>query len=319
MNTDTLPPELARRWGHLQFVRKRGSEYSAECPSCGDSGHMGRDWPDRFRMWTEPARGWCRVCGFQDFADSDKPNVSITEEVRERWIAERLEREQQARQEAEHAIALLQQEQSWMQYEQQITEEMRAWWERKGVPAYLQSYFHLGYCLEKSVWFQGQRYVTPTATIPVFAPDWQVVNVRHRLLHPPNPGDKYRPERKGLPTALYLTNPDEKPQGETILVEGEIKSIVVFDRLDDPQLTIVGLPGKTASAGLLDSLADCDPIHIVLDPDAKVQAFKYARHFTDSGQHASVVQLPVKADDLFTMHAGSTRDFRLALRQGRTI
>jgi hypothetical protein len=315
MNPDTLPPELARRWNHLVFVKKRGqNEWSAECPQCGDTGHDSRDFPDRFRMWLNPARGWCRACGYQAFADDNQRDFKITDEQRQQWITERLQRENQERLDAEHAIELLRHEQAWLHYHDALDNYSRAWWEKKGVPNYMVNYFHLGYCASRIVWTAQGEWMTPTATIPIFAPGWQAVNIRHRLINPPSPGDKYRPERAGLPASAFLTNPDDQPSGETIIVEGEIKSIIIFDRLDTLKITVIGLPGKNPKADVLRLLDQCEPIHIVFDPGAERQAGDLARML---GKRARIVTLPVKPDDLFTMYGGEREDFYQALRQGR--
>ena len=315
MHADTLPPELARRWSHLVFVKRRGhSEWSAECPRCGDEGHDGRDWPDRFRMWLNPARGWCRSCGHQAFADDDRPQFSITDEQRQQWVAERVEREEATKREAEHAIQLLQSERAWLRYHEMLDQSALDWWAAKGVPGYMVNYFQLGYCPSRPVWTKAGTWMTPTATIPIFAPGWKLVNIRHRLMNPPTPCDKYRPERVGLPAAPFLTAPDEEPHGQTVIVEGEIKSIVVFDRLDTTKITVIGLPGKNPKRDILQLLDKCEPIYVVFDPGAEQQAADFAQSL---GRRARVVTMPVKPDDLFTLYGGQREDFYSALRQGR--
>jgi hypothetical protein len=150
----------------------------------------------------------------------------------------------------------------------------------------------------------------------VFGVGWTLENLRHRLITPPTPDDKYRPDRAGLPQCLYLTNPDHEPHGETLLVEGEIKSIVVATRLDDPRLCIVGIPGKRIRDDMLGQLKHSDRVHIVLDPDATKQAIDIAKQL---GRRARVVTLPVKADDAFTQYGATPELFRAALRYGRVV
>jgi hypothetical protein len=310
---DQLPPELYRRWGHLRYVKRHGQEWSAECPQCGESGHEGREWPDRFRMWTDPARGWCRRCGYNDFADSDR-KTEITEEQRKQWLEERLQREKRKQERIAESLHLLRKEQNWLRWHEGMNEQGREWWQGKGVPDWALGYYRLGWCDMHQFRDGDMRFETPTATIPVWAQDWELVNLRHRLINPPTGVGKYRQDRAGIPSSLYLTNPENEPAGETVLVEGEIKAIVVFSRLSDEGMTVVGTPGKSFSLDLLDALRGCDRVHIVFDPDAKAQAWRAARRI---GKAARVVYLPVKPDDAFTMYGANVGTFLDALRYGR--
>ena len=314
---EPLPMSLSRRWGTLQFVKQTGPhEWHSECPRCGDNGHGGREWPDRWFMRDDGRpRGYCRRCMYQDFADSDQRTFKITAEERAHWLQERLTREEQAKQEAEHAIALLRREDAWLRWHETMSPQGYQFWASKGVEEWAINYYRLGYCESRTVWANGVEYVTPTATIPIFAPGWELVNVRHRLVNPPSPGDKYRPDRVGLPSALFLTDPDKQPEGECILVEGEIKAIVLRENISNLNVTIVGLPGKNPRKDLLDKLVRCDRIHIVLDPDATPQAIDIAK--TLGVKRARVVSLPVKPDDAFTLYNETEERFFAAIRQAR--
>lgn len=316
MNKDILPPELARRWGNLQFVKYHGNgEYSAECPQCSDGGHSGRDWPDRFRMWESPARGWCRKCFYQAFADDDKPGAQISDADRQRWVDERLQRELDAKAEIERRIAALEREQIWLRYHEGLTSDAMQWWASKGVPEYMVKSLMLGWCEHRRFFTSADgEFYSDSATIPVFSPGWKIANVRHRVITPPG-SNKYLPDRAGLPASLYLTNPEEAPSGECVLVEGEIKSIVVYDRLDSYKLTVAGTPGKSFKPGLLAELGGCDRIWIVFDPDARLQAWKAAAAL--GGKRVRVVVPPCKPDDFFTLYGGSAEQFRQMLKYGR--
>ena len=241
----------------------------------------------------------------------------ITPEMRAQWLAERMEREQSELHKAQRAIELLRHERKWIEYHDGLTDEHGlSFWHGKGVPDWAIDYYQLGWCPDKVIWRDNFEYHTPTATIPVFAPGWQLVNIRHRLINPPDPGDKYRPDRAGIPAALYLADPDKLPEGECILVEGEIKTIVVACNLDNPHLSVCGLPGKTPRPDLLASLDRCDRIHILLDPDAVRQSYEIAKQL---GKRARIVRMPCKPDDAFTMYDAAPRDFYAALRYGRLI
>lgn len=320
---DILPPELARKWPMLRFVRRVSPvEFHAECPMCSDSGHVGRDWPDRFFMRTDGSpRGFCRRCGYQAFADEDKRDFVITSEMRAQWLEERLERERIARARMDETLELLKREQTWLRYYNSLTAEAVCWWGSKGVETDVMAYLKLGWCEARSFWDGQIEFTTPTATIPVWSPGWQIQNLRHRLVHPTRPDDKYRPDRAGLPASLYHANPNIIPQGRALIVEGEIKSIVVCDKLDGYNghsgLCVVGTPGKQFRKEILDIIkAQCDRVYIALDPDAKAQAWDTARYI---GKAARVVYLPCKPDDFFTQFGGTRQDFEAALRYGRQI
>lgn len=316
---EMLPPELARRWGNLRWIKQRGThEWSSECVKCHDLGHGGTEWPDRFRMFSGgKPRCYCRHCGYTDFADSDRKEFKITPEMRLEWLKEREEREKAELSKTMTALALLKSEGAWLRYHDSMGIEGRKFWESKGVPEWAVNYYQLGWCYDKAIWTGGQEHHTPTATIPIFAPGWALVNLRHRLINPPKKNDKYRPDRAGLGQSLYLTDPDKAPSGETIIVEGEIKAIVLRSRIDRADMCIVGVPGKTPSQKTLDKLGKCDRIHVILDPDATRQAGELAQ--TLGTRRARVVTLPDKVDDCFTMRGMTESQFMSALKCGRVV
>ncbi|HEB28226.1 MAG TPA: hypothetical protein ENI05_10690 [Porticoccus sp.] len=157
-------------------------------------------------------------------------------------------------------------------------------------------------------------------TIPFFDVGWKAVNVQYRLTDPPAGVGKYR-FTHGLPTPLFLTNPYDKPAGPTLLVEGAKKAIVCFDNIDD--LNIVAIPSKAPPARILESLSECDPIYIALDPDAYVaNGGKPAvnRVVAKLGrERCRIVKLPCKADDLFTRHGGTAADMNEFIYQGLPV
>jgi len=319
MREATLPPEIIARFGHLQYAIQRGQhEISSLCPKCGDSEHSGSDYPDRFRIFTNgKIRFWCRRCGFKGFADDNRKDFVITDEVRQQWLQERLEREEQARRSSDHALELLRHEQAYLLYQQQMDDYARGWWRSKGVVDWMLERFKLGYCASRSVWYHGAEYSTPTATIPVFEVGGELVNIRHRLIKPPEPNDKYRPERAGLPASLYLTEPEQAPRGLTILVEGEIKAIIVWAYFQEShRVTVVGVPGKNPRDELIQQLSECDPVYVALDPDAGTQAHQIAKRL---GSRARIVKLPVKPDDFFVRYGGTVTEFEAAIKQSARV
>lgn len=329
MHKDILPAELSR-WSNLQFVRKRGvDEYSAECPQCGDYGHIGNSWPDRFRMFTAKdgrnGRGWCRSCGLFEWADSDNDHrptpVQIQEANEERARLANLERER-----IQAKISKLQESNYWQGWHDAMNERERRMWREQGIPDSMQDWFRLGYTPDKEFYYQDELRHSSALTIPIFGAGWKAVNVQYRLINPPDPADKYR-FTAGLPAPLYLTDPDCEPSGPTLLVEGAKKAIVTFMHLGH-RYAVVAVPSKTPPQSLIDQLKDCDPVYIMLDPDAYIaQKAKDGRILRPAvkriaallGQRARAVRLPAKPDDLVNTYGYSAVSFERFIRQATKL
>ena len=70
----------------------------------------------------------------------------------------------------------------------------------------------------------------------------------------------------------------------------------------------MGIMGKRSfKREWLDWLAAFSTIHVALDPDAGESALRLAAFF---GERGRVVDLPVKADDFFTLYGGTRDDFK---------
>lgn len=191
---------------------------------------------------------------------------------------------------AQAILSELQQNKVWEQYHQQQTDFSHKWWEHRGIPPFFQEYWKLGfisdYCL-------GEHH-TSAMTMPIFEPGWECINIRMRLVNPPDEGGKYRPYKSGLPASLFIAEPERKIENKTLVVEGEIKSMVSFITADDPNLQVVGLPGKNPSEKIVEKLKDCDPLYLCLDPDAdpKYVASQFGK------ERVRIIELPEKIDDL---------------------
>ena len=70
-------------------------------------------------------------------------------------------------------------------------------WVGRGVAEDWQRFWYLGACDDKVIMSKGSEYHTPTLTIPIFDQSYQVLNIKHRLVSPPEKNDKYRPETSG--------------------------------------------------------------------------------------------------------------------------
>lgn len=215
-------------------------------------------------------------------------------------ILRRLEEIERKQREQERRIDSLEEwkkAKPWDRYHENIPELARREWDAAGIPQVWQDFWRLG----GAEGFEytsgdGNRYSTPTLTIPVFSEKFETVaTVRHRLLKPRDPGDKYRPDIAGLGSHPFLADPDLGTSGAastTIVTEGEKKAMVTFLTLDEPTVQVVGVPGKGVWRGLAERLKGQDVV-IMLDPDADHQARQMAH---DIGG-ARVVKFHRKIDD----------------------
>jgi len=175
----------------------------------------------------------------------------------------------------------------------------RQWWYAQGVDDEIISRFFLGACDYHPIWRQ------PTYTIPVIV-GGRLVNVRHRLAQPPTTGDKYRPERAGLPTELFNSDILTANLGGVVIVAGEKKVLVLARR---------GLPAISSTAGCghwrdewTTRLQFCRKVYIAFDPGEGEAAVKLAERI---GERAWVVNLPEKPDD-FILRIERERGFAAA-------
>jgi len=317
-----LPPELTQ--ASLNYVTQTANdEFASACPHCGGVPHSNGEYPDRFRIWlhsktTGGILGWCRQCGYVWTPRGEK----LDPEQQRRWIEERenYELEQKAR--VERALQLLQQEKAWVRYHENLNDEARKLYASRGIDGYWLEYWMLGYNPQKTVWNGETEYKSPALTIPVFEPGTgRVLTIRNRLLNPPSPGDKYRPEYGGLPTSLYFTDKENKPRGKTLIVEGEFKAMTTYITADMPDLFVVGIPGKRPAMEMFEHLSDCEPVYILLDPDAYIkvtgQTSPVRRLVEYFGHRARVLSLPYKVDDMIMNGNLSKTSFLALIKNAR--
>lgn len=221
---------------------------------------------------------------------------------------------------AQRALEKLRQARSWLAYHDELThnEQARQLWAKRGIRSSFQDYWKLGYCNDFTVSAGDSMHHTPTLTIPIHDSAWQVVNVRHRLLNPPKPNDKYRPDRPGLQASPFIANPTVGYDAARVLVvEGEIKAMVTYETLwngdeqDTPQ--VIGIPGKTQFRGLVDALKGHD-VYVCLDPDAGAEAIEAARLVG-----GKVITLPMKIDDAILARELDARALAWRLATARKV
>lgn len=214
-------------------------------------------------------------------------------EIAEERVRQQIERLEEEHRKTEMLLSELRNTQTWLHYVKLLEEnyKMQNVWETQGIPQSWQSFWQLGYCDDFRVRTGTGIWHTPTLTIPIFTRDG-LQNVRHRLLNPPAPNDKYRPERPGLKAVPFYALPDKMYDMERVLyVEGEKKAMVTFLTLDSIKWQVIGIPGKNQWKRELDNL-NGQRVFVLFDPDALSDAREFA-----SLTRGYIIDIPLKVDD----------------------
>ncbi len=194
-------------------------------------------------------------------------------------------------------------------------QNMGAWavnmWNARGLDEGLQAFFTLGGCDD----FIVSEHHTPTLTIPIFSEENELLNIKHRLVNPKNPKDKYRPETHGLgafPPLLAI--PAMGYDGELIVVvEGEIKAMVTWAKLPAFDFQVIGVGGKNAFKPLAEKLFGKRVI-VIPDPGGEKEAMELARIIG-----GRIFTAPDKIDDYLLQTKMTSDNFYQALRQARKV
>jgi hypothetical protein len=298
-----------------QLVERAGGQPDnhgrCACPIHGGNNENGfsifhKDGRDFWKCWTGDCgsgdaidfiKAWQGIdfksaCAFLG-GDVVSDPVAMEQSARERLEKAKREHEE-ARLKVEARRAELQVAQLHLHYHQ----NMKPWaieaWLARGINESFQGLWYLGACEDKAIMFKGQEYHTPTLTIPILAQDFSVLNIKHRLINPPKPNDKYRPEREGLGSfPPFLAFPELGYDGAVIwVIEGEIKSMVAATITPDASWQFIGVPGKGGFEKVTGQLKGKNVI-VVPDPGAESEAVKFCKEV-----HGRYLRLPDKIDDL---------------------
>lgn len=334
----SIPPEFKELAGRISYVVKRGAyEYSSSCPKCGGSVHQDGTPPDRFRLFVRSRAlkgapvGWCRSCGYAFIPGrSGTGSAEMSPEERARLEDER-KADEASRILAEHQrIEILSVERRDIAYHQNLDRdpELRDHFYRRLITDYFIDDWRLGFCVNKH--FRDSRSqtsaISPSLTIPIYKPvSRELVSIRHRLLNPISPDDKYRPEISGLPAALWSADLDRGYDGRPVLIcEGEFKAATVYIALDDPRFQVVGIPGKSPDLELLAPLSGASDVIVCLDPDGILPKKTGSRTSLDRiaelRPDVRVVYLADKIDDMIvkkTLSRTSLRSLILDAKKAR--
>jgi hypothetical protein len=185
----------------------------------------------------------------------------------------------------------LQAEEKHLFYHNQLDDYFRAQWLDRGINESWQNFFSVGGCKEFSI---SPEHKTSTLTIQIYSVDYEVLNIKHRLLNPLKPTDKYRPERSGLGAfPPFFAFPDTGYDAPvTWVIEGEIKAMVTATITPVAEWQFVGVPGRSQYNSLVENLMGKNVI-VVPDPGAEKDAAEFCK-----AVNGRWLWLPDKIDDM---------------------
>ena len=242
-------------------------------------------------------------------------NIQTDPEELARLVKERSqkahERAERERRIAEQTLLDLRHTEKHIYYHEHAAEWAKQEWTRRGLGESWQGFWYLGGCEDFII---NDGYHTPSITIPIFDEKREILNIRHRLMNPQNPKDKYRPERTGLRQVPFLALPEIGYYVDDILVvEGEIKAAVTYSVIGGMDIQVVGVPGQGMFKHLVDDLKG-KRVVVCPDPGAEKSAYEFAkavggRYFT----------LPGKIDDYILETDATKNDLYNFMKYARKI
>jgi len=317
-----------------QTAERAGAEFDksgkrSRCPIHAGDNEAAFEIFDNGRAWSCHTRVECNRYGHDGIAllralnnwsmQDVAKNIGgeqIDPQERQRRAAERaaqVERELQEKiNQAQKALEELREARRWVIYHDALTENTRALWRARGIPDDWQNFWRFGYAPACPTFTRSA-----SLTIPIFTPgQTDPLNIRHRLLSPTDPHDKYRPERAGFPALPFYSDPDlpiDRAE-RVIVVEGEIKAAVTLLTIDKPLWQVIGVPGKEAFRTVADKLQGHDGVWLIPDPGAVEDWRVYA-----SSVGARLITLAGKIDDMLNAGQMDRQDIFGMLDQARHV
>ena len=195
-------------------------------------------------------------------------------------------------------------------YHESMGQWAKTLWTERGLDEGMQSFFTLGACSDFEV---NINYHSPTLTIPFLDEQRNLLNIQHRLVNPPNPKDRYRPETFGLGSMPpFLAIPEMGFDGGlVIVVEGAIKSMVTWSRLEISDFQTIGVTSKHAFMKTADELKG-KKVLVIPDPQGEKEAYDLAR-----AVGGNILEVPAKIDDYLISTNMSSNNFCSLIRQTR--
>lgn len=197
-------------------------------------------------------------------------------------------------------------------YHDSMKEWARDMWTTRGLDESMQDFFTLGACEDFVI---NDGYHTPTLTIPIFDEQNNLLNIKHRLVNPQKPSDKYRPEKSGLGAfPPLLTIPTMGYDGGLIIVvEGEIKAMVTWARLEISDFQVIGVAGKNSFNRIANEIKGKNVV-VIPDPQGEKEAYELARNVG-----GRILEVPRKIDDYLIDTNMTSNNFYSLLKQARKV
>jgi len=315
---DQLPPAFQQYASQVQYIQRHGdNKWSSSCPHCGgdihqEAGKVG-EWPDRC-VWflDDKPLGYCFRCTTIFWPDKAPGYVPPSAEEITAWRTRREAELEERKSAADERLEKLRSTEFWQQYHDHMDEQAKQYWRNRGISNFWQDWWHLGWQEEYRFSSHGDVYMRPAATIPLFGADWQFLNLKLRLIDPPDGASKYRYYLSGQPAPLFLCNPEMPLEGHVYAIEGELKAAVTFAHIDNSDTLVVGMPGSVPPKQVIAQLAQMDRVTLIMDPDAKKQSIDLARAI---GLHKTYIIIPPeKIDDAIIRYSVTTPELRRYLR-----
>ena len=291
------------KWGYA--FHRHGNEASGACPVVCKGGD------DRFILFADGGY-YCRQCGSTGWV-TEEDNFELTkQEMLERRVAVLEQGQQEIRKRLSALEEMNTKTEDVDKYHAALNEKALAWWhEKQGVAYNSIAKYKLGYC-ESCPTAPG----SPSFTIPYYDISGNLINIRHRLEKPKS--GKYRPHMAGLGLALYQEG--ILPARKVLLLEGEVKTIVLAQTLESQVLGIVGIMGKKGfKPEWVSKFADTEEITIALDPDASEAAEELGEALKDYGGKLKIASFPAKPDDMVVALGATEKDMLAYLDLARPI
>lgn len=258
-------------------------------------------------MWTvskigKPL-GWCRRCNYTWFPDKDR---QPTAEEKEAWRLEQIRIETERKEAAERALELLNNERIWEYFYSQNNDWSYKLLEERGFSRSWIKYLQFGLNPDFTVWSRSgeewEQYHSPALTIPIWSVGGSVNEVKLRVLNPKSSSDRYRAWYKTRATSLYFPIHDMEIENRAIVIEGEFKSALVAQTINNLNYTVVGIQSKRPDPSVFKSLSHCEVVYLGLDPDAFEKdkngesAVEYCTRELGRNR-VRIIEFPCKPDD----------------------
>ncbi len=280
--------------------KQRWKCFSGECG--------GGDAIDFVRVW----RGWDFKRAYEFLGGDTQSDPAEMKRLADERHARALAEYEDKQRRLEAARRELQVAELHLRYHDNMKGWAREMWTARGLDEGMQDFWTLGACEDFTI---NGDYHTPTLTIPIFSEDMELLNIKHRLVNPQKPNDKYRPERSGMGAfPPLLAVPSMGYDGDVILVmEGEIKAMVTWTQVPSMDIQCIGVPGRSQFKALVDRLKGKNVIAIP-DPGAEKDALDFARAV--GGRY---IAPPDKIDDYIISSGMTSAGMSALIKQARRV